>query len=763
MDDTAIHDRELLARLASQDADAALSQVVRRYSNLVYRAARRQVGDPAMAEDVTQAVFLLLSRRAPTLKREVILAGWLIKATRYAAKDALLAERRRHARERKAAEMKREQIRESVHATHAADAMRETFEQIRPLLDEALARLKERDRGLIALRYLEGMTVVELAKRAGESPDVIGKRLGRAMAKLREFFTRRGVEIMPSAVPMVLAQGAAEPGNPATNLWSQGAPSASAQSIARGAARLIGLAKLKAVAAALAIGIVVTASVGATISRLAAPPPLKNGGAANSAIADVPPGKTGKLAIRFTDPSPLSALEVLGRRDATASFGAYGKSGRAYDVASESFQVYVPPGYRVDRADKPFGLFVWISAGDATMPREWQPVFDRLRLIYISADNTGNTREMIPRVGLQLDAVHNMTQRYKIDPDRIYISGFSGGAMTAVDAMRGFPDVFSGVFAMSGGAFYIGGEDADANVFPSVTWLGTNLPIEQAAKVFRVVLLHGTNDYYAIGMKSDYESMVLDDFSHVTHLMIDGMGHQMPGAALFEKGLSALDKSKPAEHVPVVVTPRPATIPTSRPAMTYRDVKRPLPAHDPDKQAARVLVSAASYLNNGWPEGAAIGAQRILTDYPQTPAAAQAKVLLDRVNYIKPVTLPHANLNTATKQALFQGRIAMNRNTFDAARLYFERIVTLKPESREAKEAQAWVKWMDDHPGEARPKPLSAAVLGTILFQSGMAYEQDNKPDLALAAYQRTIQKYPGTPAADAARKMLAKLRSPMG
>jgi hypothetical protein len=235
------------------------------------------------------------------------------------------------------------------------------------------------------------------------------------------------------------------------------------------------------------------------------------------------------------------------------------------------------------------------------------------------------------------------------------------------------------------------------------------------------------------------------------------MGHQMPGAALFEKGLNALDKSKPAQHVPVVVTPRPATIPTSRPAMTYRDVKRPLPAHNPEKQAQRVLVSSWSYLGNGWPEGAEIGAQRILADYPQTPAAGAAKVLLDRVNYIKPVMMPHANLNTPSKQALFSGRSAMNRNTFDAARLYFERVITLKPESREGKEATAWVKWMDEHPGEARTKPSSRAVLGTIVFQSGLAYEGEKKPELAKAAYQRTIRQYPGTPAADAARKMLAK------
>src|SRR5207247_7667536 len=112
-------------------------------------------------------------------------------------------------------------------------------------------------------------------------------------------------------------------------------------------------------------------------------------------------------------------------------------------------------------------------------------------IIYISADNTGNGRDMIPRIGLPLDAVHNMTQRYHIDPDRIYISGFSGGAMACAVLYRAYPEVFSGVFSMSGGDFYTHGEDTDGNVFPSVTWIGTDMPMDQARKIFRVLLLHG--------------------------------------------------------------------------------------------------------------------------------------------------------------------------------------------------------------------------------------------------------------------------------
>src|SRR4051794_7777048 len=99
-------DRELIEQYASRRSEAAFAEVVRRYANLVYRAARRQTSDDASAQDVTQAVFILLARRAKDLSRDVVLAGWLVRAAQYSAKGAMLAERRRKKREEKAARMK---------------------------------------------------------------------------------------------------------------------------------------------------------------------------------------------------------------------------------------------------------------------------------------------------------------------------------------------------------------------------------------------------------------------------------------------------------------------------------------------------------------------------------------------------------------------------------------------------------------------------------------------------------------------------------
>ena len=93
-------DPQLLARYArTRDPDAFAALVAR----FVYSAARRQVGDRHVAEDVTQGVFLVLAAKAHTLRRETVLAAWLLKVTHYAARDATKLARRRQFHEHRAA------------------------------------------------------------------------------------------------------------------------------------------------------------------------------------------------------------------------------------------------------------------------------------------------------------------------------------------------------------------------------------------------------------------------------------------------------------------------------------------------------------------------------------------------------------------------------------------------------------------------------------------------------------------------------------
>src|SRR6266516_3916826 len=98
-------DSALLLEFTVKRSETAFEGLVRRHVNLVYSVALRQVRDAEMAKDVTQAVFIILAQKAAKLGAKVILPAWLYRTTRFAAADAMKAERRRSDRELEAAMM----------------------------------------------------------------------------------------------------------------------------------------------------------------------------------------------------------------------------------------------------------------------------------------------------------------------------------------------------------------------------------------------------------------------------------------------------------------------------------------------------------------------------------------------------------------------------------------------------------------------------------------------------------------------------------
>jgi DNA-directed RNA polymerase specialized sigma24 family protein len=72
-----VRDTELLRQYVRQNSDVAFAALVTRHVNVVYSAALRKTGNPATAEEITQAVFIILARKADKLSRHVALSGWL--------------------------------------------------------------------------------------------------------------------------------------------------------------------------------------------------------------------------------------------------------------------------------------------------------------------------------------------------------------------------------------------------------------------------------------------------------------------------------------------------------------------------------------------------------------------------------------------------------------------------------------------------------------------------------------------------------------
>src|SRR3954466_15344171 len=145
-----------------------------------------------------------------------------------------------------------------------------------------------------------------------------------------------------------------------------------------------------------------------------------------SPVALADEAKTGGFQTSFTDRSPLSALEIQVPRfgGSLAALKASGKD-NDYVLAQETFEVYVPPGYKPRDG---WGLLVFDSPGGrGNLHEPWREVLEKHKLIWIGPNKAGNDRLPLCRFGLCIDAVHNMKKLYDIDPNRVYISGVSGG------------------------------------------------------------------------------------------------------------------------------------------------------------------------------------------------------------------------------------------------------------------------------------------------------------------------------------------------
>jgi RNA polymerase sigma factor (sigma-70 family) len=193
-----------LRRFALEGSQEAFSALVRRRIDLVYSAALRQVsGDRTMAEDITQTAFIVLARKASSLiTRGVVLSAWLLHTTRLCALDALRRARRRHKHEQRAAQMATDHLHQRERNA-AADA--ETWDEIRPLLDEALAALGETDRRAIALRYFEDRPLRDVAIVLGVSEEAARQRVWRAVERLRGSLGAKGAAVTAAGLGAALS------------------------------------------------------------------------------------------------------------------------------------------------------------------------------------------------------------------------------------------------------------------------------------------------------------------------------------------------------------------------------------------------------------------------------------------------------------------------------------------------------------------------------------------------------------------------------
>ena len=226
--------------------------------------------------------------------------------------------------------------------------------------------------------------------------------------------------------------------------------------------------------------------------------------------------------------SPLANVEI-------AKIGARLRP-QAIDLAKESFSIYVP----AQHPSTGYALLVFIPPWqDSHLPPGWAAVLDGLGMLFVSAAKSGNEENVIDRrIPLALLGAYNMMQRYPVDPDRVYIGGFSGGSRVAMRTALGYPDLFRGAL-LNAGSDAVGGGEA---LLPPDDLLA------QFQSSSRLVYVTGSDDSWNI----QHDRVSRDSMTAwcVLGTRVETMlkaGHEAATSYSLRRALSSLDQRAPVD------------------------------------------------------------------------------------------------------------------------------------------------------------------------------------------------------------------------
>lgn len=241
-------DSDLLRRFVTRREDSAFAELIARHGPMVLGVCRRVLNNPSDAEDAFQGTFIVLACKAASIARPDLLGTWLY---RVAYRIALRAR----------AEIAVRKDRQPILDDMAAESPipEADWADLRPVLDEEIARLPAKYRGPFVLCYLEGNTNEEAAQRLGCAKGTICSRLSWARERLQGRLVRRGItlpagllvsvltaEVLSAAVPVPLLRNA---GETAISFLSgpamPGAASTAGAALAKGVLRAMLLARIR--------------------------------------------------------------------------------------------------------------------------------------------------------------------------------------------------------------------------------------------------------------------------------------------------------------------------------------------------------------------------------------------------------------------------------------------------------------------------------------------------------------------------------------
>ncbi len=180
---TKLDDNHLLEKFRRDKDHQAFECLVEKYAPIVHGSALRRIGSHHLAQDITQKVFIHLTQKARSIKAGTPLIGWLHQVTRTTTIDLIRSETARKKRENAY----------SMDPSLNSDSPQTQWEDIAPILDATLDDLSETDRNAILLRYFEGNSLAAIATSQGVTTEAARKRVTRALEKIRQNLSRKGV------------------------------------------------------------------------------------------------------------------------------------------------------------------------------------------------------------------------------------------------------------------------------------------------------------------------------------------------------------------------------------------------------------------------------------------------------------------------------------------------------------------------------------------------------------------------------------------
>ncbi len=279
-------DAQLLNRFQTNRDEEAFAALVRRHGPMVLAVGRRLLASPFDVDDAFQATFLVLVRKAGSIRRPEQLGNWLYGV---AYRTALKA-RTRFARQRA--------MEQPLIDVPAPDAVAEVvWRELRPILDAEQHRLPDRLRIPVVLCYLQGRTKRQAALQLGLPEGTVSSRLHEARARLRRRLAHRGLELSAGTLAIVLTHGTAAATLPpalaattakSASVFAVGVSSTlsvSVLSLAQGVLGVMTMTKLKVITAVLIAVSVIGAGVGGLVYRTQA---AEVGGKWSAVVAQVP-------------------------------------------------------------------------------------------------------------------------------------------------------------------------------------------------------------------------------------------------------------------------------------------------------------------------------------------------------------------------------------------------------------------------------------------------------------------------------------------